>query len=39
MNQTTRLKARYGMDMKKLSREGQEETGSRGSILERLNIR
>lgn len=34
-----KLKPGYGMDMKKLTREGKEETGSRGSILERLNIR
>jgi phospholipase C len=33
-----KLKARYGLDMKKLSREGKEETRRRGSILERLKI-
>jgi len=33
-----KLKVKYGMDMKKLSRQGREETGSRGSILKRFNI-
>jgi hypothetical protein len=33
-----KLKARYGMDMKKLEREGDETIRRRGTILERLNI-
>ena len=33
------LTPRYGMDMKKLTRAGKEETGSRVSILEKLKIR
>ena len=34
-----KLKVKYGIDMKKLTREGQEKAEDRGSILERLNIR
>jgi hypothetical protein len=34
-----RLKTHYGMDMKKLRREGEEEVARRGTILERLNLK
>ena len=34
-----RLKVRYGMDMKKLAREGKEAVDSRGTILEKLDVR
>jgi hypothetical protein len=30
---------RYGMDMKKLAREGKEAVDSRGTILEKLDVR
>ena len=34
-----KLKVRYGMDMKKLAREGKEAVDSRGTILEKLDVR